>query len=110
MGLRDLLGLFELTVVAGFVLCRGKVVERAVQPVLIPPLDPCQGGEFDLFGGAPGAAGADQLGLVQPIDCFRDGVAVADSSSPLPAAATVPAEAGYAATGSSAGWRGSLIS
>src|SRR5438128_10483726 len=78
--------------------------------VLVPPLDPCQGGQLDLGGGAPWAAGADQLGLVQPIDCFRDGVAVADSSSPLPAAATVPADAGYAATGSSAGWRGSLIS
>jgi hypothetical protein len=57
LGLRDLLGLFELTVVVGFLLCRGKVVERAVQPTLIPPPDPGEGGQLDLVGGAPGAVG-----------------------------------------------------
>ena len=68
VGLHDLLGLFELTVVAGFVFCRGDVVQRAVQPPLIPPLHPRQGGQLDLFGGAPRPAGADQLCLVQAVD------------------------------------------
>jgi hypothetical protein len=67
LGLRDLLGLFELTVVDGFVLCRGDVVECAVQAALVPPLDPFEGGQLDLVGGAPGAAWADQLGLDRPL-------------------------------------------
>jgi hypothetical protein len=66
--LHDLLGLFELTVVEGLVFCRWDVVERAVQAVLVPPLHPLEGGQLDLLSGAPGAARADQFGLVQPVD------------------------------------------
>jgi hypothetical protein len=58
----------ELTVVQGLVFCRWDVVERAVQPALIPPFDPGQGGQLDLFGGALRAAAADQFGLVQRVD------------------------------------------
>ncbi len=74
MGLPDLLGLWVFTVVAGFVFCRGDVVERAVQAALVPPLHPREGGQLDLAGGAPGAAGADQLGLVQAVDRLGQGV------------------------------------
>jgi hypothetical protein len=35
------------------------------QPVLVEPVDPGQGGGFDVFDGAPGAAAADQFGLEQ---------------------------------------------
>jgi hypothetical protein len=35
------------------------------QPVLVEPVDPDQGGGFDVFDGAPGAAAADQFGLEQ---------------------------------------------
>ena len=68
MGLPDLLGLWVFTVVAGFVFCRWGVVERAVQAALVPPPDPRQGGQLDLAGSSPRAAGADQLGLVQAVD------------------------------------------
>src|SRR6266496_147995 len=68
LGLRDPLGLWVLTVVDCFVFCGWDVVERAVQPALIPPLDPGEGGQLDLGGGAPRAVGADQLGLVQAVD------------------------------------------
>jgi hypothetical protein len=54
-----------LTVVVGFVLCRRDVLQRAVQPALVPPLDSHQGGQLDLLGGAPRPTEADQLSLVQ---------------------------------------------
>jgi hypothetical protein len=77
LDLCDLLGLWVFTVVGGFVFCRWDVVDRAVQPALVPPLDPCKGGELDLLGGAPGAVAADQLRLVQAVDRLREGVVVA---------------------------------
>jgi len=66
-----------LTVVAGFMFCGWEVGERAVQAALVPPPDPRQRGEFDLAGGAPRAAWADQLGLVQRVDRLGQRVVVA---------------------------------
>jgi hypothetical protein len=77
LDLCDLLGLSVVTVVAGFVFCGWDVVEGAVQATLVPPPDPLEGGQLDLFGGAPRPAWADQLGLVQAVDGFREGIVVA---------------------------------
>src|SRR6266540_1327577 len=59
---------------------RWAVVERAVQAALVPPLHPRQGGQLDLAGSSPRAAGADQLGLVQPVDRLGQRVVVAIAS------------------------------
>jgi hypothetical protein len=87
LGLRDLLGLLVLTVVDGFVFCGWDVAERAVQAALVPPLDPCQGGQLDLFGGPPGAVAADPLRLVQPVDRLGERVVVAVTLEPTEATA-----------------------
>src|SRR6266545_5647591 len=84
VGLCDLLGLLVLTVVDGFVFCGWDVAERAVQAALVPPLDPCQGGQLDLFGGPPGAVAADQLRLVQPVDRLGERVGPRRQLHPMP--------------------------
>jgi hypothetical protein len=44
-------------------------------------VDPLRGREFDVVNGAPGSLPADQLGLVEPVDCLIEGdVAVADGT------------------------------
>lgn len=44
-------------------------------------MDPLQGREFDVVNGAPEPLPADQLGLVEPLDCLIEGVvAVADGT------------------------------
>ena len=43
---------------------------------MVEPVDPFGGGQFDFLDGAPGLAGLDQLGLVQPIDRLGQGVVV----------------------------------
>ena len=35
---------------------------------MVPPVDPFQGGEFDLLDAAPGPTPFDQFGLEQPVD------------------------------------------
>src|SRR5712691_1004702 len=47
------------------ILRRRDVADGAVQSAPIPPVDPCRGRQLDLFGGAPGSARPDQLGLVE---------------------------------------------
>jgi hypothetical protein len=44
------------------------------EPVMVEPVDPFQGGVLDLVDALPGAAPADQLGLVQPDDRLGQGV------------------------------------
>jgi hypothetical protein len=44
---------------------------------VIEPVDPLQGGVLDLVDAPPGAAPADQLGLVQADDRLGQGVVVA---------------------------------
>jgi hypothetical protein len=76
LGLCDLLGLWVLTVVDGFVLCRRDVTDRAVQSAFVPPGHPLEGRQLDLLGASPRAAATDQLGLVQPVDRLGQGVVV----------------------------------
>jgi hypothetical protein len=57
-----------LVIVGGVLdLGRGVHVELAVEPAVVPPPDPFERGELDLLDGAPRAALADQLGLVEPV-------------------------------------------
>ena len=61
----------------GFELCWRYVVEIAVQPAGVVPVDSSQGGQLDVFGGLPwpGAGrSVDQLGLVISVHRLREGV------------------------------------
>jgi hypothetical protein len=49
-------------------LCWGAVAEFAVEAFVVPPPHPFQRRELDLLDCSPGAAAADQLGLVETID------------------------------------------
>ena len=61
----DGVGAAVATVVLFFVLGRWNVAARGVQPSVVEPVDPFQGGQLDLVEPAPRTATTDQLGLVQ---------------------------------------------
>ena len=48
-----------------------------VEPAAVEPVDPFQGGELEVLEPSPGAAVADELGLVEPDDRLGQGVVVA---------------------------------
>ena len=54
--------------------------DAAVEPVVVVPVDPCGGGEFDVCEGLVGALvedrGADALGLVEPDHRLGQGVVI----------------------------------
>lgn len=52
----------------------GAHVELAVEALVVPPPDVFEGREFDLLDGPPGAALADEFGLVEAVDCLGEGV------------------------------------
>src|SRR3989442_13443895 len=56
---------------------RRDVADGAVESPPSPPVDPCRGGQLDLFGRAPWSAPADQLGLVETHHGLGQGVVVA---------------------------------
>jgi hypothetical protein len=45
---------------------RGEVVAGRMQPPVVVPVDPFQGGQLDVVDGLPGSAAADEFGLEQP--------------------------------------------
>src|SRR5690606_13441322 len=53
--------------------------EVGVDSAGVVPVDPPEGGQLDVLEGAPRAPvwTTDQLGLVQPVDAFRQGVVIA---------------------------------
>lgn len=55
-----------LTVVGLLVFDRGEVCAGGVQPAVVEPVDPFEGGDLDLVDAAPGSALFDQFGLEQP--------------------------------------------
>ena len=67
----------DRTVVEVLELDRWDVVAGAVQPAVVEPVDVLQGGEFDVVEATPGAAAADELGLVQDYEGLGGGVGVA---------------------------------
>ena len=61
----------------GFELCGRYVVEVAVQAAGVVPVDPAQGGQFNVFDGFPGSGSGgsvDEFGLVVAVDGFGQGV------------------------------------
>lgn len=52
------------------------------QPAIVEPVDPFERGELDGFEGAPRSATTDDLGLVEPVNHFGEGIVVkiADAS------------------------------
>ena len=55
-----------LTVEGRLVLDWGQVVAGGVQPSVVVPVDPLEGGQLDVVEPLPGPAAADQFGLEQP--------------------------------------------
>ena len=45
-----------------------------MEPAEVPEVDPVGGGELDLLDRAPALAAVDELGLVQAVDRFGEGV------------------------------------
>jgi hypothetical protein len=64
------------SIVGGLKLRRWDVADGLQEPPVVEPVDPLQGGVLDLVEALPGAAPADQLGLVQPDDGLGEGVVV----------------------------------
>jgi len=60
--------------VGGLELGRRDVPDRLEQAAVVEPVDPLQGGVFDVVDALPGAAAPDQLGLVPPDDGLGQGV------------------------------------
>ena len=65
-------------------LCCWDVVEVAVQPFGVAPVDPGEGGELDVVDRGPRAlvGPADEFGLVEPVDGLGQGVVVAVADHP----------------------------
>ena len=53
---------------------RGEVVASAVKPAVVVPVDPLEGGQFDVVEAFPRSAAADHLGLEQPDLAFGERV------------------------------------
>jgi hypothetical protein len=64
-------------VVGGLELGRRDIADRLQEPTVVAPVDPLQGGVLDLVKALPGAAAADQFGLVQPDDRLGQGIVIA---------------------------------
>jgi len=58
----------------GLELGRRDMANGLQEPAVVEPVDPLQGGVLDLVNPLPGAALADQLGLVQPDNGLGQGV------------------------------------
>jgi hypothetical protein len=56
----------DVTVVVGLELDWWDVADGAVQPGLVEPVHPAQGGELEVVDASPGPFVADALGLVEP--------------------------------------------
>ncbi len=52
----------------------GDVADGLQKPSMVEPVDPLQGGEFNRFEAAPRSAPMDDLGLVEAVDRFGEGV------------------------------------
>jgi hypothetical protein len=64
-------------VVGGLELGRWDVPDGLQEPAVVEPVDPLQGGVFDLVQALPGATPTDQFGLLQADDRLGQGVVVA---------------------------------
>jgi len=65
-----------LSVECGLELGRGNIADGLQQPAVVEPVNPLQGGVLEVVDAPPGAAAADQLGLVQADDRLGQRVVV----------------------------------
>jgi hypothetical protein len=65
-----------LSVIGGLQIGGWDVAAVFVEAAVIEPVDPFGGGHLDFLDGAPGLAGLDQLGFVQPVDSFGERVVI----------------------------------
>ena len=63
-----------VTVVGGFELGGWDITASLVEAAVVEPVEVFEGGDLDLFDGAPGSARLDQFGLEQPDDRLGEGV------------------------------------
>ena len=71
-----------MTVVVGFELGGWDAAEFVEEAVVVEPVDPFEGGPFEVFEAAPGSAVADEFGLVEPIDRLGQSVVVGVAAGP----------------------------
>ena len=71
-----------MTVVGGLEFGRWDVAAVFVEASVVEPVDPFQGGDLDVVGGAPRSLRFDQFGLVEAVDRLGQGVVVAVSGGP----------------------------
>jgi hypothetical protein len=64
----------------GLELRRWDIANGLQEPAVVEPVDPFQGGVLDGVDPLPGAAAADQLGLVEPDDGLGQGVVLGVSA------------------------------
>ena len=69
-------------VLGGFEPGGGNHPQLGVEMSLVEPVDPLQGGVLNVLEPAPGTVFANQLGLVETVERFGQGVVVAVSQGP----------------------------
>jgi hypothetical protein len=93
-----------LTVVEGFVFGWRQVASVLAQAAVDQPVDPLEGGDFDLVNGPPQALLLDQLGLVEPVDRLVQRVVVAVPGAPTEA--SIPASTSRSVNARDVYWLG----
>ena len=74
-------GMVDLSRVACFSLGGWNVADRFEQAPVVEPVDPFQGGELDVFQGAPWPAARDHFGRGEAVDRLGQGIVVAVATS-----------------------------
>jgi hypothetical protein len=74
-------GLFKFGVVLRLGFGRRDIADGFEQAAVIEPVDPFQRGVFDIFERAPRALPVDELGLVETVDGFCQGVVITVAGS-----------------------------
>ena len=67
-------GWTALTVMVGFVFGWWDVSDRFEDPAVVEPVDPFQGGIFDVVESSPWSSSIDDFGLVEAVDCLSHSV------------------------------------
>ena len=71
----------KLGIVGAFGLCGRDVSDRLKKAACVEPVDPMQGGKFDILDTAPRVAAMDHFGLVEAVDRLGERVVVGISDA-----------------------------
>ena len=72
-----------LTILTGFVLGGWHVADGAAEPTVIEPVDPLEGGQFEVLEPTPWASAVHEFGLVEPVHRLRQCVVVESPRLPV---------------------------